>query len=530
MKKTKIIYAAALALVLGTSFTSCDDYLDELPDNRTEVDTEDKVVRLLTAAYAGSSTILMSECVSDNIDDMGDRYSNYTSRFYDQLYNLQDITEQDNDGPYFVFQEYYNAIANANEALEAIERMGGATTQTLKEAKGEALLCRAYSHYMLSYLFCLPYNPATASSSLGLTYMKTAETTLNPGYERCSLEEYYKEIDKDIQEALPIVGDNHLNVVKYHFNRQAAYAFAAHFYLDYQQWDKVVTYATEAIGTSPETMLRNWDEMRETAVTSDVTPRTNLYIDDTANSNFLLMTATSSLGFWASNYKLGNRKYSHNSYIASNEDLTANNIWGSASMMRCDPFIARSGTFDRVFMCKIPAMQNWTDAQHTTYYLVTVYAAFKADLTLLERAEAYIMLKQYDKACEDLTTWMQNWTTSKATLTPEAIQAYYNGMGYWEWNAPTQKKRLHPNFTIDANGSVQECMLQCVLNFKRLETIYEGYRWFDLKRYGITVYRRTMDANSEPAYVTDSLTANDPRRALQLPQEVLSAGYQANPR
>lgn len=530
MKKKNILYTVGLAFTMAASLTSCDDYLDTMPDNRTQVDSEEKVVRLLTSAYSGNTTLVMAECSSDNVDDMGSRYSNYTSRFYDQLYSWQVLTEQDNDGPYFVWQEFYKAVAAANHALEAIEEMGGPTTQTLREAKAEALLCRAYSHYMLSYLFCLPYNPATCASDLGLTYMTKSETKLNVDYPRESMKSYYEKIDKDIQEALPMVGDTHLNVPKYHFNRQAAYAFAAHFYLDYQQWDKVVKYSTEALGSAPSTMLRDWDEMSNTAVPSDISPRTNLYIDASANSNLMLMTATSNAGFWVSNWLIGNRKYSHCTYLAETEDLMSTNIWGSYQLMRCQPMQAVAGAFDRVFVCKLPMMENWQDASHTTYLACTVYPAFKADLTLLERAEAYTMLKDYESACSDLTLWMQNWTKSKMTLTPENIKKYYDGMDYWTWDKPTQKKHLHPLFQWDGEGSTQESMLQCVLNFKRLETIYEGYRWFDVKRYGITIYRRTMNAAGEPESVSDSLTVNDPRRALQLPQEVMAAGYQPNPR
>lgn len=530
MRIHNFIYTAGLALLACASFSSCDDYLSEMPDNRTQIDTEDKVVKLITAAYSSNATIVMAECVSDNIDDMGENYSNYTSRFYDQLYNWQDITEQGNDGPYFIWQGYYNAVANANQALQAIEELGGPTTQTLREAKGEALICRAYSHYMLSYLFCLNYNKATADTDLGLTYATEPETTLSPSYERGTMAELYRKIDQDIQDALPLIGDTHLDVPKYHFNRQAAYAFAARFYLAYEKWDKVVEYASEALGSTPETMLRDWDEMEQTATPQDISPRTNLYIDATANSNLLLMTATSDVGFWCSNWLLGNRKYSHSTYLAETEDLMARNIWGSVLLMRCQPRQAVGGAFDRVFVCKLPMLENWVDAQHTSYYAVTVYPAFKSDLTLLERAEAYILLKQYDKACDDLNLWMHNWTKSSMTLTPENIKSFYNGLEYYTWNEPTIKKHLNPSFEIDEEGSTQECMLQCVLNFKRLEMIYEGYRWFDIKRYGIKVYRRTMNAAGEPEMVTDSMPANDLRRALQLPPEVITSGYQANPR
>lgn len=96
--------------------------------------------------------------------------------------------------------------------------------------------------------------------------------------------------------------------------------------------------------------------------------------------------------------------------------------------------------------------------------------------------------------------------------------------------ASTLKKHLHPAFTIDAEGSVQETMLQCVLGMRRIETMPQGIRWFDVKRYGIEIVRRTMDASGVPAVLLDVLKTDDPRRAIQLPPKVISAGVEPNPR
>lgn len=529
MKKKNIIYNTGLAVVAAFSLASCDSYLDEMPDNRTEVDTEDKIVSLITSAYPDYSFAFLNECMSDNIDNMGPRYSSSDSRFAAQCYGWEEITETDNDGPTSMWEQHYNAIASANQALASIEELGGATTSTLREAKAEALLCRAYGHFMLVNEFCQNYNSATSSTDFGIPYSLEPETTVNPTYERGTVAEVYANIDKDIQEALPLIGDTHLTIPKYHFNTQAAYAFAARFYLFYEKWDLAAEYATQCLGTNPRSMLRDWDEMESYGITDDLTPRTNLYIDDTANSNLLLLTAVSAVGPWAGNYFYLTR-YSHDSYISENETLEATNIWGRSTLLRCEPLSFQGGTMDRVIVAKLPYLFEELDPVNRTGYFRTVYPAFKSDLTLLERAEAYVMLGRYDDACADLTTWMQNWTTSTLTLTPDTITSFYNKMAYYDSFNPTMKKHLNPAFTIDAEGSTQECMLQCVLNFKRLETIYEGFRWFDVKRYGINITRRTMNADSETETVTDSLTTNDLRRAIQLPADVIRAGVEANPR
>ena len=59
------------ACLLAGSICSCDGYLDKMPDNRTEIDSEDKVTSLLTSAYPISDYIMLTEMMSDNADDYG---------------------------------------------------------------------------------------------------------------------------------------------------------------------------------------------------------------------------------------------------------------------------------------------------------------------------------------------------------------------------------------------------------------------------------------------------------------------------
>ena len=73
-------------------------------------------------------------------------------------------------------------------------------------------------------------------------------------------------------------------------------------------------------------------------------------------------------------------------------------------------------------------------------------------------------------------------------------------------------------------------MLQLVLAMRRYDTLHEGKRWFDIKRWGIEIPRRMMDASGAPEKITDWLKVDDPRRAIQIPQKVREAGYQPNPR
>lgn len=528
MKRSKLLYILGMSLFVGMSLISCDDFLDENPDNRTELDTEEKIISLLTSAYTSHSYAIINECLSDNTDDMGPRYSKYDDRFINQAYTWNEMKESDNDGVMNMWQGSYSAISAANHALQAIEELPEPLSVKMKEAKGEALLCRAYHHFILVNEFCQNYNVNTSAKDLGIPYMTTVEAGLNPHYDRGTVAEVYSKMEKDIEEALPLVGDTHYKQPKYHFNKQAAYAFAERFYLFYEKWDKALECANICLGTAPKSLLRDWDEMASYGITNNLDPRNNLYIKASAKCNFLMTTAVSSAGIFFSNY-INATKYSHNSFISKNETLEANNIWGGYTMMRCLPLVFKGGTMDRALVAKTPMMFEEKDPVSKTGYFHTVAVPFRADISLLERAEAYVMLKQYDKACQDLTVWMQNWAKTSLILTPETVKQYYDNMNYYTSFAPSQKRHLYPAFAIEGEGSIQESMLHCVLNFKRLETIHEGLRWFDVKRYGINITRRVMNSSSEPETLVDSLLANDPRRAIQLPMEVTSVGMEANP-
>ncbi len=522
--KKYIILSALMLLILA----SCDKYLDKLPDNRAEIDTEMEIQKILVNAYPETAYILLSEFMSDNVDDYGPT-NPYSDRFVYQLYNWQDITESDNESPERVWSAHYYAIAHANQALQAIENIGGATTENLKQAKAEALLCRAYNHFMLVNIFSLHYNSATSSKDLGIPYIEEPEDQLLVSYPRGTVAEVYSKIERDLEEALPMVGDSYYSVPKYHFNQKAAYAFATRFYLYYEKWEKAVEYADKCLGSVPKTMLRDWEH--QSTMTQEIGAITEHYIDASLNANLLLMTGYSKIGLVFNNYYMYAR-YSHGSYLAANETCLAENVFGGTPSMDyyMTPKVYAGTNIDRVIFWKLPYLFEYTDPVAGIGYYRTVYPAFTADECLLNRAEALIMLKENDRAVEDLNVWMHNIYKTNSDLTTTKIRRFYNSINYSTWNKSTVKKHLNPAFEIGIESSEQEALLQCVLQFRRIETLLQGLRWFDIKRYGIEVERRVMNADGEPMEKTGELLKDDLRRAVQIPQKSIDAGIEANPR
>lgn len=549
--KAKYIFAASLMLL---GLVSCDKFLDTMPDNRAEVNSASKIRALLTSGYPTNTYLTFNEYMSDNVDNLGDDNPG-TSRYMDQIYNWEDVTETSNDSPKSFWSESYLGIAHANQALDAIYNLTGTTS--IAEADkivaagygaemAEALLIRAYNHFMLVNEFCLHYNSQTSTKDLGIPYMEQVEQELNPKYDRGNVAEVYEKIERDLELGLQYVSDSYYLVPKYHFNTRAAYAFATRFYLYYEKWDKAVDYATKCLGTQPATVLRDWESIGKLERDWDV--RSYEFVKSDSDANLLMFTSYSAFGYYFC-YP-GMTKYSHNSYLSFNEVGFAKNVWGNtetgwrnvSGWYFMSPEWYNGATYDLIAYFKIPYMFEYTDPVARIGYAHAVCPAFTTDEVLLSRAEANILLQNYDAATADINTWIHSVIKPgyfSKDLTTEDIVAFYAPIPYATWDNSTIKKKLNPAFSIGAEGSIQESMLQCVLGLKRMDQMAQGLRWLDIKRYGIEIWRRTMepdpkaaqyDASFKPMRLDDVLTVNDPRRAMQIPQDVITAGLTPNPR
>ena len=528
-------YIGLSIIALGMGLSSCNDFLDKLPDNRTEANTEEKIQKLLVAAYPTHDHMGFTEYASDNVDDMGAN-NPYTDRFIDQMYSWTDITETNNQDPESYWMDLYQCIETANMALEGLESMGGATTVTLKEMEAEALLCRAYAHFMLVNIFSMHYN-ANDPDAVGISYVTATEKELNPQYQRESVHENYKHIAEDLEAALPYVGDSYYNVPKYHFNKNAAYAFATRFYLYYEKYDKVIEYANKLLGSNAKSVLINNQTIAALPRDWSTASIPLYYVDANQSHTMLILTSYSSQPIWFGPYYTGKR-YSHNAYLGTNEDISAlAGLWGGTYSSYLAQCFRYSGTNLNAWLnWHTPYLFEYTDPVAGIGYRHTVYNAFTTSEVLMNRAEAYALLGNYEKTCEDITTWVTNTVLARyrITVTADVVNTFMNARDYSYDDetgmASTIKKHLHPKFTIDAEGSTQENLIQLILAIRRYDTLTEGKRWFDIKRWGIEIPRRVMKADGTPDHVNDWLKVDDPRRAIQIPQKVREAGYQPNPR
>lgn len=519
IRKTKYITLAAAALAV---LASCNDYLDKLPDDRAEMDSEEKVAQLLVSAYPSSSSNIIMECSSDNVTDNGKSYSSTT--LMDKLYRFEDVEETGNDTPYQFWNSCYNAIATANTALQAVENLGD--TETLAPAKAEAKLCRAFGMFQLANVFCMAYDPSMADEYAGLPYPLEPDQLL---VERGTLRELYEQINQDIEDALPDITDDY-ETPKYHFNTKAAYAFAARFNLYYMNYEKAVAYATKALGSDPSSVLRDYTALLQFGA-QDIE---NKYISSSESANLLLLPSYSVAGVYLGLYSSSNR-FRHNSTMCSYETYWASMPWGSGSSSNPLYYVNKMyGTNQLVYFPKIGANFEYTDKVNGIGYYHIVDPVFTTDETLLFRAEAYALMGEYQQAVDDMNYWLVSHSydekdgTARVTLTIENICSFIEKLEYSVIELESNRDRS-PRKTFNPQGfniesGTQEDLLQLVLHMRRLETVSQGNRFMDCKRYGIE-YPHIL--SGEDAVI---FKAGDLRGAIQIPPDVVNAGLAANPR
>lgn len=527
MKKNILtIFAASLLTVsLLVVTSSCADFLDTPPDNRTEINSGEKVTALLVSAYPTSLPLMIGEMSSDNVMDNGGQYD--ALLLQEQLYLWQDPTEVSSDGTYGVWEACYNAIASTNMALEGIARLN--SPSSLNPSRGEALICRAYSHFVLATTFCMPYNPETAGQHLGIPYIKASGTVITSPSERGTLQETYEQIASDIAEGLPLIKDNIYRVPNYHFNKKAAHAFAARFYLYYQKWNQVIECANVAIGTNPTTTLRHWEE--DFGGISQVSDISTQYISEKKSANLLIMPLYSSAGYVFGPYDIYKR-YGHGQPIYKYETIASYGPWsGRGGMVMANLILTnqQKNTFP-----KITTYFEYLDKSSGIGYDHTVTVPFTVDEAILCRAEAYALCPDhnYAKALEDINYWIVYHNTRSADkgsdLTLNDVNTFYNYLEYQpvpitDDRDRSVKKVLNPQgFTV--TSGTEENLIQLILQLRRLESIQEGLRWQDLKRYGIEF------SHNRAGDVPLVLKKDDPKRAIQLPLDVINAGVEPNPR
>lgn len=508
--------------------SSCNPFLDEMPDKRINVDTEEEVQRLLVDGYPKVHPMGMLEFRTDNVADNGIRFQvSDVSKTPEESYRQEDLTDVAHESSDWMWDLNVESILTANQALDFLKKMP--ETPRARAIRGEALVMRAWLHFRLVNYFAQAYNKVTSSTDLGVPYWTEPERRIGETFTRLTVEETYKRIRQDLEEGLPLVSDDYLKTgtERYHFNQRAAYAFATQFYLYMEEWQKAKECADFVLGADPSQNLRNFDAFKGLTNDNDIV---RVWVSNKEKANLLILPFYSLYGRI---YDMPFR-YQHTRAIASE---TFNSVFpGGSSLGKFDPLGRQYNNNPDavVFIIKYGELFQLTNKRAQTGTPWVVAMPYTMEKVLLWRAEANNMLGLSDEVLRDLNYYYVSKGGNSATL--EQISQTYNvPVGYendaslsvaekrrYQTLQTTIAKPLEPRFGLAAG--IQYNLAQAILHARRVETIFEGDRWDDIKRYRIEIVHKQDNA---PDIV---LAKDDPRRALQIPATIISAGMTPNPR
>ncbi|MDE7148352.1 MAG: RagB/SusD family nutrient uptake outer membrane protein, partial [Duncaniella sp.] len=163
----------------------------------------------------------------------------------DEAGHAKELIEQTtNDTHYSTFYEIIGAVANP--ILSNIDNASG-DQQLKQQVKCEALVLRAFFHYLLVQKFAKAYDPAYAAETPAIPYLTQSQNILATIPQQ-TLEYVYTHIIKDLDEAigigaLPETPVNHMRV-----GLPFAYAVKAMALMAMQRYDEAAVAAENALG------------------------------------------------------------------------------------------------------------------------------------------------------------------------------------------------------------------------------------------------------------------------------------------
>lgn len=532
-----------IGTVIGTALSlgACKKFLTKEPDVRQPINSVENVKDLLGTAYPEGAYNVFTEWSTDNMREKPNSSQNIRND-YRFPYIFQDLLsigdQRDWDQPAFYWNKCYAAIAAANKALEFINSLAPEEAKPYLPYKGEALLCRAYAHFMLVTFFALRYDAQTADQTPGIPYVEEVESVAVKKYTRKTVAEVYENIRRDLETGLPLIQDGVYDIPQYHFTQRSAHAFAARFYLHHREWQKVVDAADKAFESDAvlEENMRDW-----TGIYRNFTPLEILqqYTRATEPANLLLVSAESNFGYFRSiflNQKVGfSAEMLRSLFLNLPKILTSNTRAGTAIKL-----------FGRENIYNIPKFNEYfrrSSINANTGLAYIMVPVFSTEEVLFNKAEAQLYLGKKTEALKNLNLWVKHRFEIQYESGPQPLSDsdYLTEdklkKAYGADNLRAAVFQGDPNIAIYSNMRMLPSnqgkapfedestlsLLKTILDLKRIEFYYEGIRWFDIMRYDLPV----IHTLGEKTFI---LAPGSLQRAFQLPTATGISGLTPNPR
>ena len=487
MKNYRSIYC--LGILLYLLCTSCHDFFKESSQDEIKPSSvEDLRGVMYKEAYpyqlaTGTFLMLLTDEVQCNglsNDTYATVHQNGTPvfTFNPMMFDGIEVFPTDVNS----WKTYYEKIKGCNVVIDYVSEISG-TEEEKNALVGQALFLRSFYYLKLATIYCQPYNAPgiDVNTTLGVPLILTMELT-DDFPRRVSLKALYEQIEKDLLTAATLLEENYTPDNVWRVGNVAAYTLLSRLYLYMgrdEDMDNVIKYADLAIAQGPDlTRLALLDGSGKSVYNSDV----------------------SSEVIWI---------YGVNSFSGGGAFFTTNVTWGydvpwevSSDLLRlydATNDLRYKMYYGTPFGCTYGTKVAYNTSNGSDHGIRIAEA-------YLNRAEAFIRRSLATGNDGDRVLALNDLNVLRETR-------YMTGSYVDEQ-------------ITDANELLEFCLME-----RRLElSLEEGFRWFDIKRLGLSVTHVYIDTEGgEREYI---LARNSPLYALPIPYDAIERNYrlEQNPR
>lgn len=366
----------------------------------------------------------------------------------------------------------YQHILTSNIIINQIGEIKG-TPEEVARLEGEAHAVRLFAYFILTNIYGEPYDPATASTAMGvpLNYHHNAEDVSFP---RATVAEDYAEMVKDIEGAMTAFAKADNEGTIYRWNAAATAVLASRVYLHMQDWDNVIKYADKALSLNGALHDLNKLPAPGRGKTKIFLGKENREINFSYGFGWIPELRTMHPFYYNAStdllsiYSEGDlRYYEKKGYFINANKVNVGSLWFPKYVYVMD--IVKSGT---------------KEDTHTYGFAIRSAEAY------LNRAEAYAMKGDLSRAMKDLNT--------------------------------LRRARITPEHATLATPATQDEVIRLIREERRREFCFEQLRWFDLRRQGMPELHHTYITGNGKEIGTEEYTlpAKSPKYVLPAPQVV----------
>ncbi|WP_125041602.1 RagB/SusD family nutrient uptake outer membrane protein [Bacteroides faecalis] len=326
---------------------------------------------------------------------------------------------------------YYHKILMVNIMIDNLPAMNGTDIERYDLA-GESYFIRAFSYFMLANLYGQPYEVATADKDLCVPINEEISLS-DKMMKRSTNAEVYAKIEGDINRAIQCFKTVGGEKTIFRPNLPSAYLLASRIALFQKKYDKAILYADSVFKSTSQPLYK----LKE---------NDDHYFFSLLNKEILWSYGSTVIEeYMKEDYRYMGEFVVSDELVElySGDDLRLTNFFKFTKGMQKKP-VAKE--------CTLYTPLKWSRNSPTVYS-----NAFRLSEAYLNRAEANAELGNTEMALADLNE----------------LREY----------------RMKPGttaLTLDEKGIVET-----VRKERRRELAFEGFRWFDLRRYGVLPLQHT---------------------------------------